>query len=105
MQVSTIAVSAGVALLTSIVTAYFTTRLRMREERAKWDRDLAFKYAQAKLGPDGLDEELAKQFAAGLLVVEISNEERRKVFIPRGGRVVIGRSTIHDICIQGRYDF
>ncbi len=99
MQILTIALSAGVALLSAIVTAYITTRLKMGEERAKWERDLAFKYAQAKFESGGLDEELAKQFAAGLLVVEFSTEERRKVFIPQGGRVVIGRNSIHDICI------
>ncbi len=100
MQILTIAVSAGVALLTSTITAYITTRLKMREERAKWERDLAFKYAQARLECGGLDEELAKQFAAGLLILEVSKDDRRKVFIPQGGRLIIGRDSIHDIPIS-----
>jgi pSer/pThr/pTyr-binding forkhead associated (FHA) protein len=90
---NTVVVSAIVGILTSAVTAYITTLLRMREERAKWDRDLALKYAQARSENRGAADSMASQFAVGFLLVEHPNGSRDKVFIPEGGRITIGRDS------------
>jgi pSer/pThr/pTyr-binding forkhead associated (FHA) protein len=90
---NTVVVSAIVGILTSAVTAYITTRLRMREERAKWDRDFALKYAQARSENRGAADNLASQFAVGFLLVEHPNGCRDRVFIPEGGRITIGRDS------------
>lgn len=101
IHIPTLLISAAVAVLTSTITAYVTTRLKMREDRAKWERDLAFKYAQANVQSDGFNEEIAKQFAAGLLIIEFPPGDRRKLFIPQGGSIIIGRKTLTELGMAG----
>jgi hypothetical protein len=80
--VRTILVSAIVGGIVSVITAYFTTLLRMREDRTKWHREFLLKYAQIV----SVDRQaLAEQFAAGYLIVEHPDGDREKVFIPLSG--------------------
>lgn len=64
---NTILVSAIVGGIVSVITAYITTQLRMREEAKKWQRDFLLKYSEAK--PEDR-QNMAGQFAAGYLIVE-----------------------------------
>lgn len=97
MNVETVLVSAAVGIVTSLVTAYITTKFRMREERAKWEREFILKYAEARTTDRASAESLAAQFAIGFLVVEEPGKERKKVFIPSGARVIAGRQTGNEI--------
>jgi hypothetical protein len=86
--VRTILVSAIVGGIVSVITAYFTTLLRMREDRTKWHREFLLKYAQTV----SVDRQaLAEQFAAGYLIVEHPDGDREKVFIPLSGLLTLGR--------------
>jgi FHA domain len=87
--VRTILVSAIVGGIVSVITAYFTTLLRMREDRTKWHREFLLKYAQTA----SVDRQaLAEQFAAGYLIVEHPDGEREKCFVPLAGSLTLGRS-------------
>jgi hypothetical protein len=87
--VRTILVSAIVGGIVSVITAYFTTLLRMREDRTKWHREFLLKYAQAA----SVDRQaLAEQFAAGYLIVEHPDGEREKFFVPLSGSLTLGRA-------------
>jgi pSer/pThr/pTyr-binding forkhead associated (FHA) protein len=88
----TVIVSTIVGIATSAITAYITTRLKMSEERKKWDREITLKYAEATVVNREAAEMLARQFAVGFLIVQGPTGERGKVFVPKGGRISIGRN-------------
>ena len=92
MDVRTVIISAAVGVVTSAITAYIATRLKMTQERKKWDRDITLKYAESAAVNREAAETLARQFAVGFLVVgKPTGEPRGKIFIPKGGRISIGR--------------
>lgn len=100
MDTKTIIVSGITGIVTSAITAYITARLKMREERNKWDREFRLKYAEAVLANRGAAEGLATQFAVGFLIVRHSDGERDKVFVPRGGKLTVGRAPACQIVVR-----
>jgi pSer/pThr/pTyr-binding forkhead associated (FHA) protein len=99
MDVETIVVSAVVGIVASAITAYITTRLKMRDEREQWQREFLAKYADVRSKDRDAAEQLAVQFAVGFLVIDRPNAERNKVFIARGTHITIGRKEGKDIFI------
>ncbi len=98
MQVWTIVISAIVGAVVSVITAYVTTRLRMREETAKWEREFPLNYAQTHADNPSAAQGMATQFAVGVLIVEREGEEGRdKVFVPPNCRIVAGRGVGNEI--------
>jgi pSer/pThr/pTyr-binding forkhead associated (FHA) protein len=100
MDPQTVIVSGIVGVATSAITAYVTAHLKMREERKKWDREFALKYAEAASADRGAAEVLARQFAVGFLIVQHPDGERDKVFIPQGRRIVVGCKTSNEVVLR-----
>ena len=104
MDVATVLVSAAAGAITSAITAYFTSKMKVSEEREKWSRDFTLKYAEALQTNPGVAANLAKQFAIALLIVNgarPSNQEgRQKVFAPPNSRLVVGRGAENDIVVD-----
>jgi hypothetical protein len=103
MEITTILISALVGIITSVVTAYITTRLKFQQEQAKWERDLAEKIAELRSEDTPQADRLARQFAVGFLILDIPEaQQREKVFLPPAGRVSVGRAPDNDIVLQER---
>jgi hypothetical protein len=100
MNLETIIVSACVGVVTSAITAYITTRLKMKEERDKWRREFAFKFAEAQVTGDHVAEKIATQFAIGVLIKNPETPEREKIFVPPNCRLVVGRAPDNSIVID-----
>ena len=103
MDALNVVVSAVVGAVTSAITAYYTSRLKLSEEREKWARDLSQKYAEALKTNPAVAGSLAKQFAIALLIVnepERSDKEgRQKIFLLPNSRLVVGRAPESDIVV------
>ena len=98
MEIETILVSAGVGFITSVITAYFTTRQKLKVEKVKWDREFGVKYAETQNIDKSKAQNIAKQFAIGVLVINYhDSSERDRIFIPPNCRLVAGRSEDNDI--------
>jgi pSer/pThr/pTyr-binding forkhead associated (FHA) protein len=93
-------VSAIVGVVASLVTAYFTTRFRMKEEKEKWRRELPVKFAAAQTTDNLHTQKLAVQFATAFLIKNPETEEREKIFIPPNCRLIVGRAQDSHICID-----
>ncbi len=78
MHVGTIVVSAVVGIVVSTITAYITTRFKMRDEREQWQREFLEKYADVRSRDRDAAEHLAMQFAVGFLVIDRPNGEQGK---------------------------
>jgi hypothetical protein len=89
MDVETIFVSAAVGIA-SVITAWVTTRFKMREEGDKWERDLLWKYTELSSRDREAGDNLAAQLAMGSLDVESPDGMGRKVFIPKHAHLTIG---------------
>jgi hypothetical protein len=100
VDIKTVLISAIAGVVTSAATAYLTTRLKMKEERKKWDRDLELKYAEAVAADRGMAESLARQFAVGFVVFRGSEGRGNRVFVPRGGKLRIGRDPSCEIVVD-----
>ncbi len=115
MDIGTVLLSAGVAVITGAVTAYLTSKLTISEEHKKWNRELALKYARVVNTNPSFAQSLAKQAAVGYLVIDepegvpVSAEGPRKVFIPPNCRLVVGRCappadiSVRDECASMRH--
>ena len=115
MDIGTVLLSAGVAVMTSAVTAYLTSKLKTSEEHKKWNRELALKYARVVNTNPAFAQNLAKPAAVGYLVIDepegvpVSAEGPRKVPIPPNCRLVVGRSAppadiaVEDECASMRH--
>jgi len=90
MTLQAIIISAVVGIITSAVTAYITTRLKLKEERDKWRREFAFKFAEAQVANNGVAQKVATQFAIGVLVRNPDTPEREKTFVPPNCRLTVG---------------
>jgi pSer/pThr/pTyr-binding forkhead associated (FHA) protein len=99
MEMTTILLSAVIALITSLITAYVTSQLNARRERVKWERQLAQELAELGSGNGAKATRLMQQFAVGYLVFELGNG-RRRVFIPPVGRLSIGRAPNNDVTLS-----
>jgi FHA domain len=92
MDLGTAFVGGAVGLVSGLVTAYAAMRFRLREERTKWARELALKYAAARADAAPMASSLAEQFGTCLLIVREPGQERQKHFLLPGTRLVVGRS-------------
>jgi pSer/pThr/pTyr-binding forkhead associated (FHA) protein len=74
------------------MTAYITTRLKMREEREKWRRDFSIKLTEAQASNNTLAQKMAMQFGIGVLkFINPETSEPHKMFVPPNSRIVVGR--------------
>jgi pSer/pThr/pTyr-binding forkhead associated (FHA) protein len=99
MNSETILISALVGIVTSAITAYVTTRLRMKEERQKWQRDFSIRFTEAQSTDDALAHKMAMQFGIGFLKYRNLEEETQKAFVPPNCRLIVGRHPSSAICI------
>jgi len=88
-----------VGLVSGLITAYVTMRFRLREERGKWQRELALRFATSRTETGAMSERLAEQFGAYVIVLREPGKERRKYFLIPGTRLVAGRDASADIPI------
>jgi len=98
MDLKTIVISAAVGVIASAITAYITTRLKVKEEREKWRKEFAIRYADIQATDQARAQNLAVQFAIGVLIKNPESEERDRIFIPPNCRLIAGRapdSAIH----------
>ncbi len=102
MNLETILISAIVGIITSLITAYITTRLKMREEREKWQREFSIKYLETQTTDSALAHKMAIQFAIGFLKYRNDETKPQKIFIPPNYRLTVGRGQNNDICISDR---
>ena len=99
MDIATALVGGGIGLISGLVTTYAAMRFRLHEERTKWSKELALKYAVARADAAPLANSLAEQFGTSLLIVREPGQERRKHFLLPGTRLVVGRSSTAQIRI------
>ena len=92
MTLQSIIITAVIGIVTSAITAYITTRLKMKEERDKWRREFAFKFAEAQAADNGAAEKMATQFAIGVLTRNPETPDREKIFVPPNCRLTVGRA-------------
>jgi pSer/pThr/pTyr-binding forkhead associated (FHA) protein len=100
MNLETIIISAVVGIITSVITSYITTRLRMREEKDKWRREFALKYAEAQAKDNQNAQRMAVQFAIGVLIKNPETVERERIFVPPYCRLIAGRSPDNSVVID-----
>ena len=93
MNITTIIISAAVGIITSAITAYLTTRLKMREEKDKWRREFAIRFAEAQATDNGRAQKMAVQVAIGVLIKNPEAEDRERIFIPANCRLIAGRAS------------
>jgi pSer/pThr/pTyr-binding forkhead associated (FHA) protein len=74
--------------------------MKMKEERDKWRREFAFKFAEAQVTGTAVAEKIATQFAIGVLIKNPETPEREKIFVPPNCRLVVGRSPDNSIVID-----
>jgi pSer/pThr/pTyr-binding forkhead associated (FHA) protein len=92
MNLETVTVSAVVGIIASAITAYITTRVKMREERTKWRQEFTLKYAEIQASDNARAQKLAIQFAVGLLIKNPEAPERERIFLPPNCRLIAGRA-------------
>jgi len=82
-------------------TSYLTVRIQARHELHKWRDEFALRYADATATDVGRAQALARQFAIGVLVVELGGVDgREKVFVPPRCRLIAGRDPGNEIVIE-----
>src|SRR3954466_11101991 len=99
MDIETALVGGAIGLVSGLVTAYAAMRFRLREERARWSKEVALKYAAARADEAPLASSLAEQFGTCFLIVREPGHERRKRFLLPGTRLLVGRDAKADIRI------
>ena len=100
MDIKTALVGGAIGLMSGLITAYAAMRFRLREERARWSKDVALKYAAARADGGSLASSLAEQFGTYVLIVREPGQERQKRFLLPSTRLVVGRSGAADISIS-----
>jgi len=100
MTLQAIVIGGLVGLISGLITTYAGMRLRLHEERAKWTREFALKYAVTRSESPATAESLAAQFGVGILIVARPNQERVKHFIPPGSRFIVGGTDRADIRVR-----
>jgi pSer/pThr/pTyr-binding forkhead associated (FHA) protein len=100
MSIETILISALVGIITSGITAYITTGLRMREEKQKWRKEFAERYAEVLSKDSAHAERLAVQFGVGVLKFRTKGQTgTEKRFLPPNSRLVAGRGLNNDFVL------
>ncbi len=100
MNLETVIISAIVGIVTSAITAYITTRFKMKEENTKWRREFALKYAEAQATDNVRAQKMAVQFAVGVLIKNPETQERERVFVPPNCRLIAGRAPDNPIFVD-----
>jgi pSer/pThr/pTyr-binding forkhead associated (FHA) protein len=104
VDIATVLVSGVVGAVTSAVTAYFTSKLKVSEERKKWFRELSQKYAEALATNPGIAANMARQFGIALVVLRSQDPSdsgpHAKFFLLPNSRQVVGRSRDCDILLD-----
>ena len=96
-----VVMTAAAGVVASAVTAYVTVRINSRQERKRFERELAAKLAEVRLPTDDVTHAIAVQFAEGVLTVERRGAtERDRVFLPSGCRVTLGRDKTNHIVVD-----
>ena len=101
--ITTIAISAVVGVISSIITAYVTTWFQIRQEAKKMNHEITLKFAEAHVKNKEEAQELAKQFAIGFLIIEDATapDMKEKIFIPPNCRLTAGRSLDNEVITIG----
>jgi hypothetical protein len=99
MDLQSILIGGIVGLVSGLITAYAAMRFRLREERDKWNKDLALKYAATHAESPTTASNLAEHFGVGVLIVHEPQQDRRKHFILPGTRLIVGRRNSAHIAI------
>jgi len=108
MNFETIIVSAVVGIIASAITAYITTRIKMRGERTKWRQEFTLKYAEIQASDNARAQKLAIQFAVCVLIKNPEATERERIFLPPNCRLIAGRAADNAIplpedCLVSRH--
>lgn len=113
-EISAIIIGAFAGLLSGLITAYITTVLKIKEEKAKWNREFSIRYLDAKFNNQGYEQEIAAQYAIGYIAIYPAKDfapardpipnffgtPLNKVFIPQNIRLIAGRSPDNDIVLN-----
>lgn len=100
VNVETILISAIVGVVTSLITAYFTTRFKIREEREKWQREFSLRFLETQESNISLANKMSIQFAIGFVKYRNPEaEEPSKIFLRPYSRTVIGRGVDCEISL------
>ena len=103
MDAPQILLSAGVGLGASLIAAWVTHVFTRRQERRKYEREVAAKLAELRSTERGATQIMATQYAQACLIVRREGEiERDRVFIPMGCRITLGRGPENHIVIDDR---
>ncbi len=98
MDFKILIISTVVGVISSIITAYVTAKLKFNQELKKWNRDFGIKYAEVKAENLEHAEFLSAQYALGYLKIFRKDEaETEKIFIPANCNLVAGRGRGDDI--------
>ncbi|HLR07407.1 MAG TPA: FHA domain-containing protein [Pyrinomonadaceae bacterium] len=100
MSLEIVIISAVVGSITSAITAYVTTRLKMKEEKEKWRREFAIKFAEVQSRDNTEAQKMAVQFAVGILIKNPESPERERIFMPPHCRLIAGRASDNAIVID-----
>lgn len=82
--------TAGLAIVASVLTAMVTARLQATAELRKWEREMKLSFAATSSTDVEAARRLGEQFAVGFVKV-LSGEQRERFFIPANARITIGR--------------
>jgi len=103
VDIATVLISGVVGAVTSAITAYFTSKLKVSEEREKWSRELSQRYADALATNPGIAANMARQFGIALLVIRSRNpagpKASGKFFLMPNSRQVVGRHASCEISL------
>jgi pSer/pThr/pTyr-binding forkhead associated (FHA) protein len=104
VDIVTVLISGAVGAITSAITAYFTSKLKVSEERQKWSRELSQRYAEALATNPGIAANMARQFGIALVVQRSPYPSDPKVqtkfYLLPNSRLVVGRHPSSDICLS-----
>jgi pSer/pThr/pTyr-binding forkhead associated (FHA) protein len=105
MDFGNILLTTIISLTAGVISSYFTTKFKLKEERIRWQKELTLKLAELAVDNPQKVKEISKQFATGVLVVLNEGSYRTgegsiKYFIPPNSRLLIGRDTSCDIIIS-----
>lgn len=101
MDVLQTALTAGAGLLVSLATAFVTYNITRKQERRKYEREVAAKLAEINSSEPDVTRIFAIQNAQGCLVIETEGRaEKTKYFLPSGCRITLGRSRASNIVVE-----
>jgi pSer/pThr/pTyr-binding forkhead associated (FHA) protein len=103
VDIATVLISGAVGAVTSAITAYFTSKMKVSEERKKWSRELSQRYADALATNPSVATNMARQFGIALLVIRSRNpagpKAAGKYFLMPNSRQIVGRHASCEISL------